>query len=132
MLRLQSNLAAHCLAALNQSLDSETAEWDSRSAVGIVLAAGGYPLSYNKGDKIEGLELAASAGRKIFHAGTAEKDGDVVTNGGRVLCATALGESVSEAQAAAYELVKTVHWENVYYRTDIAHRAVRREQDAAL
>lgn len=127
MLRLQSDLSSLCLAALDQTLDTQTAEWDSRCAVGVVLAAGGYPESYNKGDRIEGLDLPCAEHQKIFHAGTAEKDGEVVTNGGRVLCATALGNTVSEAQAAAYELANQISWDNVYFRTDIAYRAVARE-----
>ena len=127
MMRLQSDLAQHCLAALNQSLDSEQAKWDSRSAVGVVMASGGYPNAYNTGDEISGLTTATSNQQKVFHAGTALKDGVVVSNGGRVLCATALGDSVSEAQAAAYELAHQIHWDNVYFRTDIAYRAIARE-----
>lgn len=130
MMRLQSDLAQHCLAALNQSLDTEQAVWDSRCAVGVVMASGGYPGAYNTGDEISGLNTANTAAttqQKVFHAGTAMKDGAVVSNGGRVLCATALGESVSEAQAAAYELVHEIHWDNVYFRTDIAYRAIARD-----
>ncbi|ACV25668.1 phosphoribosylamine--glycine ligase [Kangiella koreensis] len=126
MSRLQSDLAELCLAALDGKLDSTTAEWDSRAAVGVVLAAGGYPESYNKGDVIHGLD--SISGAKVFHAGTAEKDGQIVTNGGRVLCVVALGDSVTEAQAKAYEGVKQINWDNVYYRTDIGHRAIAREQ----
>jgi len=131
MLRLKSDLAQLCLSALDQTLDTQTAEWDTRCAVGVVLAAGGYPGSYNKGDEISGLTADSGdnqgKNQKIFHAGTREKDGAVVTNGGRVLCATALGTSVSEAQAAAYKLVKQISWDNVYFRTDIAYRAIARE-----
>lgn len=127
IMRLQSDLVHHCLAALDQSLDSQTAEWDSRSAVGVVLASAGYPGSYNKGDEISGLNQELGQHQKIFHAGTTEKQGEVVTNGGRVLCATALGNSVSEAQAQAYDVVRQLHWDNVYYRTDIAYRAIARE-----
>lgn len=127
MMRLQSDLCQHCLAALDQSLDTEQAQWDSRCAVGVVLASGGYPGAVNKGDKISGLEDTETAHQKVFHAGTAIKDGAVVSNGGRVLCATALGNSVSEAQAAAYELVNKIHWDKVYFRTDIAYRAIARE-----
>ena len=95
--------------------------------MGVVLAAGGYPESYAKGAVITGLETNTDENRKVFHAGT-RLDGDkVVTNGGRVLCATALGNSVSEAQAAAYELVNQINWDNVYFRTDIAYRAIARE-----
>jgi len=127
MLRLKSDLVSLCLAAINQTLDSEQAEWDSRSAVGVVLASGGYPDSYNKGDAISGLGCERDDSQKVFHAGTAESDGQIVSNGGRVLCATALGNSVSEAQQSAYELVNQIHWDKVYFRTDIAYRAIARE-----
>ena len=127
MMRLQSDLVQHCLAALDQSLDTERAQWDDRSAVGVVLAAGGYPVSYGKGFKISGLDQSLGDHQKIFHAGTAEKDGAVVTNGGRVLCATALGSSVSEAQAEAYKVLHQIHWDGVYFRNDIAYRAIARE-----
>ena len=133
MLRLQSDLPQLCLAALDKSLDQHSAQWDSRSAVGVVLAAGGYPESYNKGDVITGLpdsNVDPEQG-KVFHAGTTtsttEDRPEVVTNGGRVLCATALGHSVSAAQAAAYELVNQITWQDVYFRTDIAYRAIARE-----
>lgn len=126
MSRLQSDLAELCLAALGGKLDSTTAEWDSRAAVGVVMAAGGYPESYNKGDVIRGLDTLSGA--KVFHAGTADKDGQIVTNGGRVLCVVALGDTVTEAQAKAYQGVKQISWNNVYYRTDIGHRAIAREQ----
>ena len=127
MMRLQSDLVRHCLAALDQTLDKERVQWDDRSAVGVVLAAGGYPESYDKGFEITGLDQALGAHQKIFHAGTAEKDGAVVTNGGRVLCATALGTTVSEAQAEAYKVLHQIHWDKVYFRNDIAYRAIARE-----
>jgi len=127
MMRLQSDLVLHCLAALNQNLDEEQALWDDRSAVGVVLAAGGYPASYGKSFPISGLDQVLEAHQKIFHAGTAEKGGAVVTNGGRVLCATALGGTVSEAQAEAYRVLHNIHWDNVYFRNDIAYRAIARE-----
>jgi phosphoribosylamine--glycine ligase len=128
MLRMQSDLVAHCLAALEGKLDQENAEWDPRASLGVVLAAGGYPADYRKGDVISGLPGTEQADRKVFHAGTAEADGQVVTAGGRVLCATALGDSVAEAQARAYELTRAIHWDGVYYRTDIGYRAVERER----
>jgi len=112
---------------IDGKLDTKSADWDSRSAVGVVLAAGGYPNSYNKGDVVSGLPEKPDADRKVFHAGTTEVNGQIVTNGGRVLCATALGDSVSEAQAAAYEQVHQIHWDNVYFRSDIAYRAIARE-----
>lgn len=126
MMRLQSDLVELCLAATRGELDKVTAEFDSRAAVGVVLAAGGYPEAYRKHDVILGLNLGNNDA-KIFHAGTCMKDGQVVTNGGRVLCATALGNTVTEAQASAYALVDTIHWDDVYFRTDIAYRAISRE-----
>lgn len=130
MMRLQSDLVELCQAALDKKLAEKTTEWDPRPAVGVVLAAGGYPGSYPKGDVISGLDVADTDTAKVFHAGTALKDGQVVTNGGRVLCATALGNSVTEAQAAAYEQAKKISWKDVYMRNDIAYRAIAREQDA--
>ena len=129
MLRLKSDLAELCLAALDKKLDSTTAEWDERASLGVVLAAGGYPESYEKGDVIFGLPENEQASQKVFHAGTREDNGRVVTNGGRVLCATALGETVSEAQDHAYDLVKQINWKGVYYRNDIGYRAVEREKN---
>jgi phosphoribosylamine---glycine ligase len=127
MMRLKSDLVEHCMAALDQRLDSEQAQWDDRKAVGVVLAAGGYPESYGKGFAISGLNQTLGAHQKIFHAGTADKDGAVVTNGGRVLCATALGATVSEAQAEAYKVLHNIQWDGVYFRNDIAYRAIARE-----
>ncbi|MES9965737.1 MAG: phosphoribosylamine--glycine ligase [Sedimenticola sp.] len=130
MLRMQSDMVAHCLAALDGMLDTEQAAWDERPSLGVVLAAGGYPGSYNKGDIITGLPTGETPGLKIFHAGTAEKNGEVVTSGGRVLCATALGATVSEAQNNAYLLTERIQWNGVYYRTDIGYRAIAREQES--
>ena len=128
MLRMQSDLVAHCLAALEGKLDSETTQWDPRASLGVVLAAGGYPADYAKGDVIF-LPDNDGTDRKIFHAGTQlNSEGQVVTAGGRVLCATALGNSVSEAQAQAYELVKQVSWKGMFCRSDIGYRAIEREQ----
>ncbi|MEJ1298468.1 MAG: phosphoribosylamine--glycine ligase [Candidatus Sedimenticola sp. (ex Thyasira tokunagai)] len=128
MLRMRSDLVAHCLAAIAGRLDEEQTEWDERASLGVVLAAGGYPADYDKGDVISGLPENGNGDAKVFHAGTAEKNGEVVTAGGRVLCATALGESVAEAQANAYALAHQVTWDGVYFRTDIGYRAVAREQ----
>ena len=128
MLRLRSDLVAHCLAALDEQLDRETTDWDARQAVGVVLAAGGYPGQYAKGDVIAGLSETEAKDRKIFHAGTAERDGEVVTAGGRVLCATALGDRVAEAQARAYALAAQISWNGMFYRHDIGYRAIAREQ----
>ncbi|NLU97380.1 phosphoribosylamine--glycine ligase [Marinomonas sp. UCMA 3892] len=128
MMRLRSDLAQMCLAAVNGKLDTVEADWDPRASLGVVLAAGGYPADYAKGDVISGLETNLPEGQKVFQAGTALKDGQVVTNGGRVLCAVALGNTVAEAQAAAYDVVNTLSWDKVYFRTDIGHRAIAREQ----
>ena len=128
MLRLRSDFALLIEAALDQRLEQVTAEWDSRASLGVVLAAGGYPASYRKGDAIDGLPSEEETDTKVFHAGTAEKRGKVVTNGGRVLCACALGATVGEAQRRAYQLVRRIHWDDVYYRTDIGYRAVAREK----
>lgn len=129
MLRLQSDLAQLCLDAVQGGLAGKQVQWDSRPSVGVVLAAGGYPESYDKGKAISGLDQAVSDHGKVFHAGTRVVGANVVTNGGRVLCATALGDSVSSAQAAAYELAAKINWDQVYYRKDIAHRAIAREND---
>jgi len=126
MMRLKSDLVELCLAATRGELNKVTAEFDERAAVGVVLAAGGYPDAYRKHDVIDGLDLGNNDA-KVFHAGTSMKDGHVVTNGGRVLCATALGHNVTEAQQAAYGLVDKIHWDDVYFRTDIAYRAISRE-----
>jgi phosphoribosylamine--glycine ligase len=128
MLRMKSDLVAHCLAAIEGRLDQEQTAWEPSAALGVVLAAGGYPGDYRKGDIIHGLPEQESPGLKVFHAGTAQQDGSVVTTGGRVLCATALGEDVAEAQERAYQLARQISWEGVYYRTDIGYRAVTREQ----
>lgn len=128
MMRMESDLVELCLAAIDQKLDQAESKWDPRASIGIVLAAGGYPAAYNKGDIISGLPTTEIEGEKVFHAGTAEKDGNVTTNGGRVLCATALGNTVSEAQTRAYELAKQISWEGMFHRNDIGYRAIAREQ----
>jgi len=129
LFRLRSDLTILIDAALDQRLDAQEAEWDPRVALGIVMAAGGYPERYRKNDIISGLPDSLPEHLKIFHAGTARNDGDVVTNGGRVLCAVALGESAAEAQSEAYSLVHRISWQDAYYRTDIGYRAVTRERD---
>ena len=129
LLRLQSDLVSHCMAALEGALDQESTQWNPRPAIGVVLAAGGYPGSYRGGDEISGLsEILDSADKKVFHAGTSMSDGKIVTSGGRVLCATAIGDTVSEAQSHAYELANAIHWDNIYLRDDIGWRAIAREQ----
>ena len=129
MMRLQSDLPALCLTALSHKLDEVSADWDPRPAVGVVLAAGGYPGSYDKGAIISGLPANKGYNQKVFHAGTAEVDGNIVTCGGRVLCATAVGRSVSDAQADAYELANCINWDKIYFRSDIAYRAIARETE---
>ncbi|MDN2482280.1 phosphoribosylamine--glycine ligase [Vibrio agarivorans] len=129
MMRMESDLVELCLAAIDQKLDQAESKWDPRASIGIVLAAGGYPAAYNKGDVISGLPTTEVEGEKVFHAGTANNEaGDVTTNGGRVLCATALGNTVSEAQARAYELTKKISWDGMFHRNDIGYRAIAREQ----
>ena len=127
MLRLQSDLVELCSAAIDQKLDQTEAQWDPRPSLGVVLAAGGYPDSYNKGEVISGLPTEELVDQKVFHAGTREEGGEVVTAGGRVLCACALGDSVSDAQQKAYALTRQIKWNQLYFRTDIGHRAIARE-----
>ncbi|MGA0959823.1 MAG: phosphoribosylamine--glycine ligase [Sedimenticolaceae bacterium] len=126
MMRLQSDLVAHCLAALEGKLDDQRTQWDQRPAVGVVLAAGGYPGDYAKGAVISGLDNKIEHS-KVFHAGTQMDGGNVVTSGGRVLCATALGSSVKAAQALAYQRADTISWDGMFCRRDIAYRAIERE-----
>ena len=128
MMRLQSDLVELCNAALDKTLDKAETSWDERAAVGVVLASGGYPGSYEKGHIISGLDTNTDKNRKTFHAGTKLEDGDVKTVGGRVLCATALGNNVTDAQQSAYDLLKQITWKDVLYRNDIAYRAIAREQ----
>jgi len=129
MLRLTSDFAELCLAGAEGKLAGCVCEWDPRAAVGVVMAAGGYPGNYRKGDVIEGLDAAEQRGCKVFHAGTTlSAEGDITTAGGRVLCVTALGENVSQAQQLAYQGVAEIRWEGAEYRSDIAYRAITREQ----
>jgi len=128
MLRLSSDLPALCEAALDGRLAGASARWDPRAALGVVMAAGGYPGHYRSGDAIEGLDAAATLPGKVFHAGTRLEGGRAVTNGGRVLCAVGLGDTVRDAQRQAYDLVHAIHWNRVQYRRDIGHRALARER----
>jgi phosphoribosylamine--glycine ligase len=128
MLRMQSDLVVLCQAAIDGKLDQCSSDWDPRAAVGVVLAAGGYPASYNKGDAISGLPTTETEGEKAFHAGTRLEGTQVVTSGGRVLCATALGNTVTQAQQRAYRLAEKISWNGAFYRKDIAYRAIAREQ----
>ena len=125
--RLKSDLTVLCEAALAGRLDTVSAEWDARAALGVVMAAAGYPDAVRTGDVIEGLQRAATLPGKIFHAGTAVADTGVVTSGGRVLCAVGLGVEVRDAQREAYALTDAVRWRGVQYRRDIGFRALRRE-----
>jgi phosphoribosylamine--glycine ligase len=127
LMRLRSDLVELCLAAVTGGLGRMTADWDPRPALGVVLAAGGYPDHYATGRTISGLDAVPDSDARVFHAGT-RLDGDaVVTNGGRVLCVTALGETVSTAQQRAYQAIARLHWEDCYCRRDIGHRAIARE-----
>jgi len=128
LMRLKSDLVALCEAARNGTLDRFEIQWDSRAALGVVMAAGGYPDGYRRGDSIDGLEAAARLPGKVFHAGTRLEGSRVVTAGGRVLCAVGLGDTVRAAQRQAYALVDAIHWDLVQYRRDIGHRAIAREQ----
>ena len=134
LFRLKSDLASLCLAAVNKNLDSQTADWDDRASMGIVMAAGGYPNSYDKGLAITGVGSLETGPApvpddvKVFHAGTSMKDGKVHTSGGRVLCVTALGDSVAEAQQKAYAQVANISWDGAFYRKDIGYRAIERER----
>lgn len=126
LMRLQSDLVTLIEAALAGQLDAAQARWDKRAALGVVMASGGYPDSYQKGKPISGLVDTNGANGKVFHAGTAMAGDTVVTAGGRVLCACALGADVAAAQKAAYTLADTIHWDGVQYRSDIGHRAINR------
>ena len=128
LMRLQSSLPDLCLAAVNGQLNQHEAAWDQRACLGVVMAAGGYPGDYGKGMVINGLDSKFPPGVKVFQAGTAQKNGDLVTSGGRVLCVCALGENVTEAQAEAYRAVSQIQWEGAYIRNDIGYRAIEREQ----
>ena len=126
MMRLRSNLDELCSAAIGGALDSTSADWDPRPAMGVVLAAGGYPGSYDKGAEISGLDAEFGDDVKVFHAGTKAVDGTVVTSGGRVLCVTALGENIVSARDAAYQAAGHIHWDGMTLRRDIGWRAIER------
>ena len=128
MARLKSDLPAICKATLDGALAESSAEWDERAALGVVMAAGGYPNGYAKGMAISGLGVADGGAQKVFHAGTTTSNDDVVTSGGRVLCVVGLGNTVANAADEAYDAVDKINWEDVYFRRDIGHRAIRRER----
>lgn len=129
MLRLRSDLVDLCLAGAEGRLGEKTSEWDPRPSLGVVLAAGGYPGDYTNGEMIHGLPLEEVPDGKVFHAGTRLQDERVVTNGGRVLCVTALGKTVEAAQVRAYDLAKDISWEGCFCRKDIGYRAIDRERN---
>jgi phosphoribosylamine--glycine ligase len=131
MMRLQTDLIALCEAAIAGKLHEHSIDFDPRASIGVVLAAGGYPDNYAKGKTIHGLDAPVPANTKLFHAGTREANGEVVTSGGRVMCATALGDTVSAAQKNAYQLVNNIRWDDMYCRHDIGWRAIAREQGKA-
>jgi phosphoribosylamine---glycine ligase len=126
MMRLKSDLVELCQAALAGNLDKTTSDWDDRAALGVVMAAGGYPDSYQQGAVITGLPEQEMGDTKVFHAGTRARGDAIVVAGGRVLCVCALGDSIQEAQAKAYKLASGIHWDNAYYRTDIGFKAIRK------
>ena len=128
MMRMQSDLSELCIATVDKQLAGQSVQWANASALGVVLAAGGYPESYKKGLEIAGLNTVNNDNCKVFHAGTVEQDEKVLTSGGRVLCVTALGESVEKAQALAYENATQITWPGVQLRKDIGYRAVARER----
>jgi phosphoribosylamine--glycine ligase len=131
LLRLKSDLVAHCLAAVEGSLNEEIADWESKHSLGVVMASGGYPGSYKNGNSIKGLlNIDDTLDHKIFHSGTKIIDGQVVTDGGRVLCVTALGNNLSQAKTRAYDVVSKIHWNDVQYRTDIGWRAMKNIKSA--
>jgi len=127
MLRLRSDLPALCQAALRGALDQCATDWDPRPSLGVVMAAEGYPGRYGNGAVITGLDSEFSDKVKVFQAGTALNGKQVVTAGGRVLCVTALGESVAKAQATAYAACGQIHWKGAFHRNDIGYRAIARE-----
>ncbi|HHC5002518.1 phosphoribosylamine--glycine ligase [Serratia marcescens] len=126
MLRLRSDLVGLCLAGAEGRLNEKSSDWDERPALGVVLAAGGYPGDYRNGEVIQGLPQQESADGKVFHAGTRLQGDDVVTSGGRVLCVTALGDTVAQAQQRAYQLAEGIQWPGSFCRKDIGYRAIAR------
>jgi phosphoribosylamine--glycine ligase len=128
MARLKTDLVELCLAAIDGKLANKSIEWDPRAALGVVMAAGGYPKNYRKGDRIDGLPDVIGIQGKVFHAGTTMQGDDVVTNGGRVLCVVGLGDTVAEARDVAYARTEQISWDNHFFRRDIGHRAIAREK----
>lgn len=131
LMRLRSDLVAACRATLDGGLNDIALDWDPRAALGVVMAADGYPGAYAKGRRIHGLDGVNSGERQVFHAGTAIKDGDIVTHGGRVLCVVGLGKTARRAAERAYGTVSGIAWDGAYFRRDIGHRAIARCEDPA-
>ena len=127
MMRLKTDLAALCLKACKKKLSNEELDWDTRKSLGVVMASGGYPYNYEKGDIIQGI-MEESEDLKVFHAGTIFEEGSIKSNGGRVLCVTTLGESVLLAQKKAYDAISKIKWKDCFYRNDIGYRAIEREK----
>jgi len=132
MMRLQSDLCGLCNSALDGTLDQAETRWDERSAIGVVLAAAGYPANYGKGYVIEGLDAQQDDNIKVFHAGTASKDAETVTSGGRVLCVTALADNIAQAQRDCYRAADKIRWDGVTLRRDIGWRAVERYNEKSV
>jgi phosphoribosylamine--glycine ligase len=128
LFRLRSDLVRMCLSCFDDTLGDHPIDWDRRATVGVVMASGGYPDAYEKGKRITGLERVTGNDAKMFHAGTRLANGEVLTDGGRVLCAVALGESVAAARDKAYDVIRKVTWEGAFCRSDIGYRAVQRER----
>lgn len=126
MARLNSDLAELCLATVEGRLASQSIDWDPRAALGVVMAAGGYPTGYRKGDRIDGLPEVIGIDGKVFHAGTSMDGNDIVTSGGRVLCVVGLGDTVASARDAAYAQADNISWQDHFFRRDIGHRAIAR------
>jgi phosphoribosylamine--glycine ligase len=129
MMRLQSDLCDLCNSALDGTLDTQETHWDDRAAIGVVLAAGGYPGDYGKGFVIDGLDAPQGDNIKVFHAGTTTKDDNIVTSGGRVLCVTALADTITIAQTQCYQAADKISWDGITLRRDIAWRAIKRLED---
>lgn len=128
LMRLRSDLVALCQAAINQTLDSQTVNWDPRVALGVVMVADGYPGDYQRGDEIRGLDNPLLKDAKVFHAGTRLDESRVLTDGGRVLCVTALGDSIADAQHTAYDALGHISWPGADWRADIGWRAIARDE----
>ena len=128
MMRLKTDLAQLCLKACKKELSDEKLDWDERKSLGVVMASGGYPFSYEKGNVIEGI-TEESEDLKVFHSGTIHEEGNIKSSGGRVLCVTALGDSVSLAQKKAYDAISSINWKDCFYRNDIGYRAIEREKN---